>query len=181
MTTVINHLCYFVFLFLSINGLNSPPRIDGVVFNRLTTDPSYYKLPTNVIPSEYTIVLVPSLLDDTFQGTINIRIDIVEATASITFHAAEIVFLETFLIDNQGNMVSVLEQLDDNERQLRILKFDSELPIGTYDLWISYSGILRDDGYGFYKSSYDTSDGQFKLVEQFLLNAKFFISHFSDN
>lgn len=115
-----------------------------------------------MIPSEYTIVLEPSLQDDTFQGAVNIRINIVEATASITFHAAGIEFLETILINDQGKSVNIAEETDDDERQFRILKFDSELPVGTYDLWISYNGVLRDDGYGFYKSNYNTSDGQFR-------------------
>lgn len=152
------------FLLLSVNALKSPPRIDGVVSTQSKTDSLSYKLPTNVIPLEYNILLDPSLSGGTFHGECNIKVNVIEATKTITFHAAEIKFLETIVIDAENFKNYPLVARDDEEKQFRILEFENELPVGKYDLWISYSGVLRDDGYGFYKSSYRNSDGETRLV-----------------
>lgn len=149
-------------LILATQALRSPPRIDGVVNIEPREDPSYYRLPENVIPSEYILLLEPFLLNDTFKGDVVIKVQVVEETDTITFHAAEIEFLETVVTDSSGSQVTIEREEDQEDRDFRVLYFGSTLPVGEYTISISYNGILNGHNDGFYRSNYTDSNN--KLV-----------------
>lgn len=155
-------ITFFVSTFLHAQIFASPQRFSEVVYGQPKADSSDYRLPTNVIPLEYAILLQPNFLDDTFSGYINIRVNVVEETSSITFHAAEIQFEETTVLNSQGRNIPIVEETDDEERQFRILQFQDNLPVGTYDLWISYKGVINEERRGVYKSSYTTTENVIK-------------------
>lgn len=145
-------------LILSTQALRSPPRIDGVANIEPREDSSYYRLPENVIPSDYILLLEPFLPNDTFKGDVVIKVQVVEETDTITFHAAEIEFIETVVTDSSGSQVTIEREEDQEDRDFRVLYFESTLPVGEYTISISYNGILNGHNDGFYKSNYTDSN-----------------------
>lgn len=145
-------------------ALRSPPRVDGVIFNpqQSRVDSSYYRLPTNVVPKSYTLLLEPLLQEDVFNGNVDILVDVVEETSSVTLHAAQITFSEVAVFDSSGNAVEVEDVKEEADRDFRILEFGSPLSVGEYRIRIGYAGILNGDNHGFYRSNYTNSKGEFR-------------------
>lgn len=148
-------------LILTTQALRSPPRIEGVATIEPREDSSYYRLPENVIPSEYILLLEPFLLNDTFNGNVVIKVDVVEETDTITFHAAEIEFIETVVTDSNGSQIDIESETDEEDRDFRVLYFGRSLPVGEYTISISYAGLLNGHNDGFYRSNYTNSNGDF--------------------
>lgn len=141
-------------------ALKSPPRIDGVQATKPREAPAYYRLPENVIPSKYTILLEPLLLEDTFNGNVVIDVDVVEETDTITFHAVEITFVETKVLNSNNEEIEIVEESVEEDRDFRILHFGSKLAVGAYTIKISYVGELNGHNDGFYRSNYTDSNGK---------------------
>lgn len=123
-------------------------------------DPSYYRLPENVIPSNYILLLEPFLLNDTFNGNVIITVDVIEETDTITLHAAEIEFNNTVVTNATGIEIDIQNITSEEDRDFRILHFNGKLPVGEYSIEISYTGLLNGHNDGFYRSNYTNSDGK---------------------
>lgn len=148
-------------LVLSTQALRSPPRVDGVIAKQPRVDPSYYRLPSNVVPSAYTILLEPFLLNDTFRGFEYINVRVLEETDTITFHTAQIEFLETTVVKATGESVDIIDETVEEDRDFRILHFGQNLDVGDYVIFINYVGQLNGHNTGFYRSNYTNSNGEF--------------------
>ena len=110
-------------------------------------------LPNNIKPLVYKITLTPDLESHTFDGKINIALNILEATNCIILHAKDLKIKSVFL-DIAGKQIIPSEIILDKENEKLALIFSEDLkPVETY-LNILYSGILNDQMSGFYRSTY---------------------------
>lgn len=144
---------------LAAQALRSPPRIDGVKAVEPRASSDYYRLPTSVVPSEYTLLLEPFLLNDTFNGYVVINVDVIEETDNITLHAVEIEFTEITVVDASQTAVPITNTTVDEDRDFIILQFGSSLTEGEYTIRIYYVGQLNGHNDGFYRSNYTNSAG----------------------
>lgn len=123
-----------------------------------------HRLPTNVIPSEYTIDLTLTadfFTSKVFTGTVAIKINVAESTRAITLNSANITYPEgSVTLTSEGNDILVLEDIQyDEEHQQITLTADQELN-GEYVLsFANYEALLHEDMYGFYLSYYTDEDG----------------------
>ncbi|KAL0111108.1 hypothetical protein PUN28_012806 [Cardiocondyla obscurior] len=65
----------------------------------------------------------------------------------------------TSLVDSDTVIYTPIAHNYDNETEILTLPFDDELSIGIYNLTIQYVGILNNDLYGFFRTSYVNENG----------------------
>ncbi|XP_014296929.2 putative aminopeptidase-2 [Microplitis demolitor] len=124
-----------------------------------------FRLPKNFIPLSYTIILNP-ILDEvqnfTFTGNVTILTRVEKVTDELILHHGKSIAIDSIALIN--NKVGALDVRGDNyyektEKHVYILnKYLPEKSIT--EIKINYSGILRDDMIGFYKSSYLNGPGK---------------------
>lgn len=124
------------------------------------------RLPKTMHPLRYELKLTPFLIEGnfTFNGAIQIQVNVTKSCRNITLHAIELKITEV-IVWKHGNA----SQTDNNDRteieisgkyaiepdQLYIIVFSTELePNNIYEISIKYTGILNDMLQGFYRSSY---------------------------
>lgn len=159
------------FLFLNNPALNTDDepaflwQSQNVNAEQLLADEDItYRLPNNSLPIKYDLWIKTDVdkEDFNFQGRVKIHLRIVEATDVITLHYRQIE------IDNV-DLLSVTEEAiiennldfahDEVYEFLKITLPSQQQPDDELILDISYHGILREDGTGFYRASYTTKDG----------------------
>jgi puromycin-sensitive aminopeptidase len=123
----------------------------------VTTSLDPYRLPTNVIPSAYRIRIEPDLSAGDFVGTVEIDVDVREATSTVVLNAVDLDF-ETAAIKEDGVLQDGRVALDAPHERAAIL-FDPPIGIGKHVLSLEFKGVLSDKLVGFYKSSYSDEDG----------------------
>jgi aminopeptidase N len=115
------------------------------------------RLPTNVHPEHYSLLLTPDLLTATFSGEETIDVSLDAPSKTITLNAIEIQFLSVKATtgDSKPETQTATVTLDDAKQQATFT-FANELPAGRVTLAISYTGILNNKLRGFYLSKTKT-------------------------
>jgi len=125
-----------------------------------TTPP--YRLPTNVLPNAYRLVLVPDQQAATFAGDVEIDVTIEAATRDIVLNAAEldITFVELNAADPDHGWARSPDRVDmDVEEERATLVFGDDLPPGPATLHLAFNGVLNDMLRGFYRSTFTDDSG----------------------
>ncbi len=104
------------------------------------------RLPTNAVPTHYTLALAPDIAKATFTGDETIDLNLAAPSNTVTLNAAEISF-QSAMAGGQTAAVS-----EDKDKQQATFTFPKPLPAGPASLHIVYSGILNDKLRGFYLS-----------------------------
>lgn len=128
-----------------------------------------YRLPNDVVPTEYNIKLTPTLESTdkknfTFDGTSEITLNVSKLTKTITFHAKELDIKENVELkykEEKSNQIKILKPkiVKDFQKDFVTLVFDTDIPkIENAKLSLHYSGKLNDKYRGFYKSSYQNKN-----------------------
>jgi puromycin-sensitive aminopeptidase len=117
-----------------------------------------YRLPSTVRPAAYRLRLVPDLAEATFAGTVEIDVDVAEATETVLLNAVDLDLDPPTARDASGTtLTAVLEEDEPHERVT--LRFPSPLGVGRHVLAIGFRGILNDDLVGFYRSTFTDAEG----------------------
>ncbi len=136
---------------------------DTQTHGAVAVDELAYKLPTNVRPERYQLRLTPDLISFTFAGQETVTISVLEPTADIYLNAAELQIHAVAVVTQRGENISGTVTLDEiNERAL--LTFPHQLARGSYQLQLTFSGILNDKLHGFYRSTYKDAQGHDKTL-----------------
>ena len=126
-----------------------------------------YRLPRNVIPRHYALVLEPDLGQARFDGEASIDVDVVEDATEIVMNAAELEVASAEL-SFDGKQVVAAVSMDPEEEQV-VLRPQEPVPLGPCQVRLKFSGHLNDKLRGFYRSKYKAQDGtdQWLAVTQF--------------
>jgi puromycin-sensitive aminopeptidase len=111
-----------------------------------------------VIPVHYDLHLEPDLDTFTFEGSVSIRLGITETLNEIVLNSAEI-DMKSVVLRGQGSDIQIVDITHDDEYDRATLTLDSAATPGTYDLEISYAGLINDQLRGLYRSIYRDRDG----------------------
>lgn len=152
-----------------ITFTSASPLLEAAVLSNIRPSEINYRLPSNVIPSNYVITLDPLIEDDdpkTFTGEVKITVHITEETESITLHYNDLSIDEIKVTQvTDGKEFSAVYEYD-NVTHFCVIKIDSEEDENIifkeneeYIITINYKGYHRSDMYGFYRSSYQDEDG----------------------
>jgi len=123
-------------------------------------------LPDAALPSRYEIRLEPDLKRFIFDGTVQITVDVREATDELTLHSKQLSIISVSFMAAVEGAVSlspstITLNLKDNTVKFG---FDEVLPVGPGCLKITYIGELNNQMAGFYRSSYTDIHGTKKIM-----------------
>ena len=122
----------------------------------MSTNP--YRLPRTVVPSNYQIHLTPDLEKFTFDGRVEIDLDINESVTSFALNAKELELSGASVTVAGQTYVSGAPSFDE-EYETATFTFDAALPTGAAVATITFTGILNDQLHGFYRSTYTDNNG----------------------
>lgn len=126
----------------------------------MTADP--YRLPRNVVPSNYDLRFVPDTDAGTFAGELEAVVDVLQPTDRIVLNAVDIDF-EDVSIEVAGEELPGTVELEP-EMERAVITFGTELPTGPAALKIGFGGQLSDQLVGFYQSHYTDADGNDQVI-----------------
>jgi puromycin-sensitive aminopeptidase len=123
-----------------------------------TVDQSF-RLPKTVKPSDYKISLTPDLTNFTFAGTVEIDVDVLEATSTVKLNAKELVITAFSATNSAGTRLDGKISLDE-ETEIATISFDGTLGKGAWKLSSVFTGTLNDKLKGFYRSIWTDEQGK---------------------
>ncbi|XP_032798708.2 aminopeptidase N [Daphnia magna] len=119
------------------------------------------RLPRDVLPSSYTIRLLPFIEEGNFttDGYIEILIDCKTATSNISMNAAELDIMQESIqvVDNADNIKWDVEKFYDEQNPREIITINLKKPLvvgSTYKISMKFISYLNEDLRGFYRSTY---------------------------
>lgn len=147
-------------------GWASKPIFESVAPQVIQDIEDDYKLPDNVIPTNYVIELTPDFKNFTFEGNSQIDLKIQHDTETIIFHFKNIVFNNiTLTYTNPGENFTTIDILLNNFTSVELKDFgivNLTNPITNKTtnvrLTLDYTGVLNDELRGFYRSSYQAGN-----------------------
>lgn len=139
--------------------------VDSEVFDKADGDVNY-RLPNTTHPETYDISLLTRVDQNNFDfnGVVKIGIVVDQPTREIVLHARQLTVTRVQLARLSGNIPIDIQILPHTyEVVTEFLKITTNgvnlIPGDRLELHIAYSGILREDEMGFYKSSYINTNG----------------------
>lgn len=136
-----------ILLISSTFGWNLPVSNDDVEENNF---------PNNTIPLYYEVELETKLHEDSmveFGGTVRLKVRVMEQSSTITLHHHELTILKIDFFRENG--VSLQSNVSFTMHETGFLEINPRLPVAeglTIFIVISYTGSLRTDQAGFYRS-----------------------------
>ena len=126
-----------------------------------------YRLPQTALPLVYTITLTPDYNDfANFTGEVEIMVIAKTDGNNISLHYADMI-IDSRTVTEANDAELKLEEDGDqsynnatNIYTLTLSDGKTFRPNNFYKIKINYTGYLRDDMAGFYRSSYTTADGE---------------------
>jgi aminopeptidase N/puromycin-sensitive aminopeptidase len=106
------------------------------------------RLPEVAAPESYKLTFTPNLETATFEGDETISIRVLKPTSEITLNAVDIGFHEVTI--TSGGITQKAKVVPDKDKEMVVLTFEKQLPVGTATVHITYSGILNSEMRGFY-------------------------------
>ncbi|KAL9096173.1 MAG: hypothetical protein Q9165_001696 [Trypethelium subeluteriae] len=117
-------------------------------------------LPKNVKPTHYNLTLEPNFQTFKYDGKVDIDLDVLEDTKSISLNTLELDIDKSEVHSGSSLITSSPKLSHDVDGQTTTFSFDQTIPAGSKaKLSITFTGTLNDNMAGFYRSSWEGSDG----------------------
>ena len=116
-----------------------------------------YRLPSSTIPKSYDIKFTKvDFTEFTFEGSVKINVQIDNGTQEIVLHKGKFINIQRVNVTKQPSVpVSVKHNYNEKTEKLTITIKEQKLKKGDIvDIELNFTGILRDDMIGFYRSYY---------------------------
>ena len=126
------------------------------------------QLPNSVLPEKYRLSLTPDLQNFTFEGQVDVDVNIEAPVTDIVLNAAELTLHEATLAQGETTIQARSIAVDE-EAETATITLEAEAVPGPATLSISYRGTLNDQLKGFYRSRYQDTEGN----EQYLATTQF--------
>ena len=117
-----------------------------------------YRLPRSAVPVRYNVELAPDLAAATFDGVVEIEVDVVEPLDELVLNAIELDINEVRVdgSDVQWHLEPATERL--------VVSPPGGLQPGRVVLAVSFAGVLNDMLRGFYRSTYRDDEGVERVI-----------------
>src|SRR5213596_1539334 len=120
------------------------------------------KLPKNVVPTDYSIRIVPNIDKFAFTGAETVKVKVRSPVRQLVLNALELEIVDASL-DGKALPKSAIKI--DKEKELLTLALPSELPPGDHTLALSFSGKINQQGQGlFYMRYQEQGSGAQKIM-----------------
>lgn len=118
-----------------------------------------WRLPTEIKPTLYNLLLRPDFETKTFYGNISIHLNVNKPISYVAVHSNKLSITETSLVKNAADggvhNVTIADSFDYPEKEFWVTELPEPLSIGDYVLNLTFNGSLTDRIVGFYQSSYN--------------------------
>ena len=121
------------------------------------------KLPKQVIPQEYSLLLQPDLAQHTFGAELDVKLQVVQAVKQIVMNANELTIKSATLFDAQGAAQALSAKIN-SEQETVTFALPKAIAAGNYRLFIAYRGKINRQPYGLYYDSYPTASGEKQML-----------------
>ncbi|MCO5610061.1 hypothetical protein L7F22_064296 [Adiantum nelumboides] len=119
----------------------------------------YFRLPRNVLPSHYDILILSDLEALTFSGLVAIDVDVHEDTDKLILNVGNKLGLGKAIVASEAlktESKSVLSLDVDTKHERATAKLASKLPKGSKaTITCAFEGVLDDSMMGYYRSSWE--------------------------
>jgi aminopeptidase N len=120
------------------------------------------KLPKNVVPTDYSIRIVPNIDKFAFTGAETVKVKVRSSVHQLVLNALELEIVDASL-DGKALPKSAIKI--DKEKELLTLALPSELPPGDHTLALSFAGRINQQGQGlFYVRYQEQGSGAQKIM-----------------
>jgi aminopeptidase N len=120
------------------------------------------RLPKEVVPTEYSIRIVPDIDKFTFAGTETVKLNVRSPVNQLILNALELK-IEAASLDGQELPASAIKT--DNQNELLTLVLPSELATGDHTLALRFAGKINQQGQGlFYMLYQEQGSGARKIM-----------------
>jgi len=120
------------------------------------------KLPKQVVPTEYSIRVVPNIENFTFAGSEMVKLNVRSPTRQLVLNALELVIRKAS-VDGKELQASAIRI--DKETELLTLTLPSELAAGDHSLTLHFTGKINQQGQGlFYMPYQEQGSGARKVM-----------------
>jgi aminopeptidase N len=109
------------------------------------------KLPKQVVPTEYSIRVVPDIEKLTFAGTETVKLNVRAPVRELVLNASEIEIANAAV---DGKTVPKSAVKIDSKRELLTISLASALPAGAHTLALDFSGKINEQGRGLFYMRY---------------------------
>jgi len=114
-----------------------------------------YRLPRTIVPSRYDLTLETDLQAETFWGTEDVAIRVVEPVSDVILNAVDLELGPGWVSDAAGRRVEIANARLDAETERAHLTLAEALDAGDWVLHLEFRGKLSDQLRGFYRSTYE--------------------------
>lgn len=126
-----------------------------------TVDPSTpTQLPRTAIPHHYALTITPHASKLTFDGTIEIDLDVIKPTSALVLNAADLNFASATVRASSGGAAVSGRVAVDAKAQTATLSFPRALVPGSYQLRLVYSGKINTQANGLFALDYKNKEGR---------------------
>ena len=120
------------------------------------------KLPKTVVPTQYSIRIVPNTANFTFAGTETVKVNVRAPIRQLLLNALELK-VEAASVDDKELPASAIKI--DKENELLMLTLPSELAAGDHTLTLRFTGKINQQGQGlFYMHYQEQGSGARKIM-----------------
>ena len=119
------------------------------------------KLPKQVVPTEYSIRIVPKIDKLTFSGTETVKLEVHTPVRELVLNALEIEVTSVSIDKKQVPQDAVKI---DNKNELLRISLSSELSAGAHTLSLSFSGKINQQGRGLFYMRYQEQGSGAKKI-----------------
>jgi puromycin-sensitive aminopeptidase len=116
-----------------------------------------HRLPRDVVPSHYELVLEPDLDTARFAGTAAITVEVVSPTDEVVCNALDLEIHDAVLVSG-GRTIALSATVDEAGERVT-LRAPHPLPAGPASLQLRFAGTLNDKLRGFYRSTFTDDAG----------------------
>ena len=122
-----------------------------------------------IVPLHYQIVLEPDIAGGTFSGSEVVAFELNETTDAIVLNTIELDIVQANVTGNGHEVAAAISY--DEDLQRATLALGETIESGTYQLSVTFTGILNDQLHGFYLSRYIDPEGNEKTIATSQLQA----------
>src|SRR6266542_2729079 len=128
------------------------------------------ELPKEVVPTDYSIRIVPNIDALEFSGTETVKLDVRNPVHRLVLNALEMDISDASL---DGKVLPKSAIPIDRENELIILALPSELAAGNHRLALSFSGKINQQGQGLFYMRYQEQGSPAVAEKKFMLGTQF--------
>ncbi|CAB3992820.1 glutamyl aminopeptidase-like isoform X1 [Paramuricea clavata] len=123
------------------------------------------RLPTDIEPIHYDMLIRVYLETLSFSGNSNISIDVTSQTDTILFHINKINITSVEVVDSSDKILPINKQFNSMKRQFYVVILDAKMAVGQYVLRLKFvANIEQEELNGLYKSTYKNSAGKTRVL-----------------